>query len=197
MAVVVALGCSCDNSKGGDGGTGGGGGGSGGSWVPSGRPLPLDELGDAFKTVVCQYYLECSDSGYLSMEQCKADREASGLKDVQDGVAEGRITYDPMDVGTCRDLFEADICNMPFILVPSVSKALDLCLSAVGHQQDGEPCRHDLECDSGMQCVMQDRVCPGVCTPYLEEGVTDWLKHYNLTSPSLTGLSASRVTVRR
>ena len=74
--------------------------------------LPVEELGDAFETILCEALIQCRPSGYRDVAHCKADREPEGVQDVLDGVSEGRIAYDADAMGECRRVFEANLCGI-------------------------------------------------------------------------------------
>ena len=167
LSAALACGSSGDNG-GGAGGTGSGG--TGGVTMGDDSPVPLDALGDVYETVLCQNLIQCRDAPYADVDECKANIDAPGLPDVLTAVEEGRLDYDASAIGRCRAVIEENLCNLPFLLTPSVPDILYMCAPDAGTQNAGEPCRHILECASGLYCAMQDYACPGVCTALQVEG---------------------------
>jgi hypothetical protein len=135
-------------------------------------PVPVDELGDAYETVLCQVLIECEEAPYRDLAHCKGDVVPNGLDDVLAGIEEGRVRYDAAEVGRCRAAIEENLCLFGdlFLFVPDVAEVLELCLGSVGTGAAGESCRNHLECGAGMHCSMQDYACPGVCAPYRQLG---------------------------
>jgi hypothetical protein len=136
------------------------------SLPPTPGDLPLDELGDAFETILCEALIRCQDYAYRSVADCKADREPGGLEDILDAVQEGRFVYDPALMGECRRVFEVNLCAVAgaFLFVPALPEVVALCLlgSSHGTQAEGAPCRNPLECRRELYCDNRD-TCPGVC----------------------------------
>lgn len=134
------------------------------SLTPTAGPLPIDQLGDAYETVLCQLRIQCLGQTYRDLEHCKSDREPEGLQDLLDAVAEGRIEYDAERMGECRRFYEINLCRAAdgFLFTPSVLDIVARCFAAQGLQEEGEPCRGAFECGWGLYCD-DELACPSVC----------------------------------
>lgn len=156
---------------------------------PSGGPVTLDELPDAYTGVLCDRIAECSIlGGYIFTQLACADlayefRNGS-LVELEQGIEDGTIVYDADAMGACLDALATASCED---LALNSFDGLPGCEGAIAGQiAEGDACSLNLECASGLYCDT-GLACPGTCEARLAEGAAC----ADLDGECATGLSCT------
>jgi hypothetical protein len=89
---------------------------------------------------------------------------------VRDGVASGRMTFDPMAAARCVEVGEKTKTAMKgvHLATPDIDELPECKAIVKGKQADGQPCKSSLECVDPLTCIgakdKKDGVCKAVAT---------------------------------
>ncbi|HJL14102.1 MAG TPA: hypothetical protein RMH99_00530 [Sandaracinaceae bacterium LLY-WYZ-13_1] len=139
---------------------------------PDGGPTgpTLADFREGYRQAACELLVECeSKLGPLGLLTERVCHPAEGMvfDGLNDSVAGGTVTYDPVAARTCLDDFGALGCADLFSLEsPFDMLCRDVFTPTVAA---GDPCARDEECVDG-RCVVE-ATCPGTCVALAEAGM--------------------------
>jgi hypothetical protein len=160
-------------SSGGSAGSSAGSGGAGEAGA-AGAPeegIPLDRAASALADALCTKVRSCVKDAAMVLlfneEDCTelvtGVLENSTVANIAASDAAGTLSYDGAELPACLDAYQSLACDDVIVDFP------ESCKAALGSAlEEGEACRHSLECEQGFYCA--GGACPGTCTAFLAEG---------------------------
>jgi hypothetical protein len=129
----------------------------------SGR-VELADLCSLYVRDLCEIGAACGRSDYCDTADCESANECLGLSSLQQAVAQGRVTYDPVQAFAChRKIVDAPCTFAPLLFSSDVPSALIQCTGVLtGRVTPGQSCDFNAECAAGAECVFSAS-CPGTC----------------------------------
>lgn len=129
-----------------------------------GERVELEQVCGIYVAEACRAKIDCYDWDYASYDACLAAQECDGFARLNDMLAAGSVSYDPVATALCAERLSADPCALGTILfsVPTLPEALAYCHALVGQKPAGAACSDSLECQPGLTCNL-DATCPGTC----------------------------------
>jgi hypothetical protein len=167
--IPGAGGTAGGNSTAGTAGTAGGGGAT---------SVPLEQLASALAAAACANLNACYVSAVRVLihdEDCQTlftgQIQETTVAAIQQSVASGKITYDPVKAAECVANLTRGAQQLPPECA-NMNALLEACKLALGNLAAADqPCGQSAECQRGLLCRL-DSGCPGACQPFGQVGAS-------------------------